>query len=90
MDQRGNAPDSRPSTVKPSNNRLGLTGFILGIAGYFLYEVGVLPILAIVFSGIGLGTHDADRHTNRWMSIVGLISGVIGTFLYLSYYGYIS
>jgi hypothetical protein len=78
-----------PSVLVQTSNKHGVTGLILGIVGYFLYDVGILPILAIVFSGIGLGTHDPAQHKNRWMSIVGLISGVIGTFLYLYAYGYI-
>jgi hypothetical protein len=82
------AKSSRSTSVL-KNNKHGLTGLILGIVGYFLYEVGIIPILAIVFSGIGLGTHDPTQHKNRWMSVVGLISGIVGTFLYLYAYGYI-
>jgi drug/metabolite transporter (DMT)-like permease len=78
-----------PSVVAQTNNRHGVAGLVLGVIGYFLYEVGLLPILAIVFSGIGLGTHDPSQHKNRWMSVVGLISGIIGTFLYLYAYGHL-
>jgi cell shape-determining protein MreD len=78
-----------PNVAARTNNKHGVTGFVLGVIGYFLYEVGLLPILAIVFSSIGLGTHDPSQHKNRWMSIVGLISGIIGTFLYLYAYGHI-
>jgi len=71
------------------NNPYALTGLVLGFASVFLYVVGILPVLAVVFSAIGLGTFDERRHKNRWTAIVGLVLGILYTIMYMHAYGHI-
>lgn len=46
--------EKETAILKPRNG-FALTGFILGIASVLLASIGIIPILAIIFSGIGLG-----------------------------------
>lgn len=70
-------------------NRLALTGFIFGVVSIFLYEVGILPIAAVILSAFGLGTFKAEEHSGRWMGIGGLVLGCLYTLMYLISYGHI-
>lgn len=67
------------------NNGMALTGFVLGIVSVFLYEIGIIPILGIVFSAIGLGTFKPQSQKNRWMAGVGLAASIVYTLMYLFY-----
>jgi len=49
-----------------------VTGLCLGIASVILWEFSIIPILAIIFGGIGL-----IRDKKRWMAGVGLALGII-------------
>lgn len=71
------------------NNKAALTGFILGLVSIFFAWIGIIPILAIVFSVIGLSTFDKEKHTGRWQAIVGLILGILYTLVYMNMYGYL-
>jgi len=71
-------------------NAFGLTGLILGVISVFLYQVGVLPILGLVFSGIGLAKFDKERHKHKWMAFVGLGLSAIYCLMYLVSYGHIN
>ena len=57
-------------------NNMALIGFISGIVSIFLAFIIVPPILAIVFSAIGLSTFNKEKQKGNWMSVVGLILGV--------------
>jgi hypothetical protein len=70
-------------------NGWGVAGLSISILGYFIYEVGLVPLLGLAASIVGLATFDVSQHKNRWMATVGLIIGSIGTLLYLYSYGYI-
>ncbi len=72
-----------------TNNGMCVTGFVLGIVGFVLNDIGIFPILGVVFSAIGIGTFKLERQKHRWMGIVGLILGMLGTLLYLRHYGYL-
>jgi tetratricopeptide (TPR) repeat protein len=72
------------STGELAFNGAALTGFCLGVASVFLSFIGILPILAVVFSGIGLGTFDEKKHKAKWMPAVGLGLGILFTLVYLS------
>jgi hypothetical protein len=71
------------------NNPMGATGFVLGIVSIFLYFIGILPISAIVFSAIGLGTFKEELQKNKWMAGVGLALGIIYTLMYMRAYGHL-
>ena len=76
-------------TVKLKNNPMALTGFILGILSIFIYAIiDFLPILGIIFSGIGLGTFNPKKEKNKWMAWCGLVLGIV-CFLMLRLWGFI-
>ena len=72
------------------NNKFAVAGFALGLASIFLYEIGIVPVLAVAISIVGLATYDPAEQTGRWMALVGLVLGVVYTFAYLVAYGHIS
>ena len=72
-----------------SNNGMAVTGFVLGLASAVLYVIGIVPILAVVFSGIGLATFKPETQKNRWMAGVGLTLGVVYLIMMLSHYGHL-
>ncbi len=78
-----------PPQEPKKNNSMAATGFVLGIVSVFLYFIGILPILAIVFSSIGLGTFKPDSQKNKWMAGVGLALGIIYTLMYMRAYGHL-
>ena len=76
----GSTPSSRPTQMATNaltNNRMALVGFCLGLASILLFDLGILPLAAIVCSGIGLGTFKTDTQKNRWMAGVGLVLGIL-------------
>ena len=70
-------------------NAMGLTGFIIGLCSVALYAIGILPVLAIVFSGIGIGTFKPEAQKSSWMAYVGLGLGILYTIMNLSDKGYL-
>lgn len=75
--------------IQKKNNLIATTGFSLGIVSVFFYFIGILPILAIVFSSIGLATFKSELQKNKWMAGVGLALGIIYTFMYVRAIGYL-
>ena len=72
------------------NNSFCKTGFILGICSIFLGgDIGILPILTIIFSSIGLSNFDNKINKNKWQGTIGLILGILYTLVYLYNYGHI-
>jgi hypothetical protein len=82
-----------PTVENPSGarrlNPMGLTGFILGLCSMVLYAIGILPILAIVFSGIGMRTFKPDTQKSPWMAYIGLGLGIVYTIMDLSGNGHL-
>lgn len=58
-------------------NGMALVGFLAGITSIFLAFIIVPSVLAIVCSAIGLSTFDKSKQKGNWMSVAGLILGVI-------------
>jgi DNA-directed RNA polymerase subunit RPC12/RpoP len=71
-------------SAKKVNNGAALTGFILGLASIILFFIGIIPILAVVFSSIGLATFKPEVQKNKWMAGVGLALGILYTIMMLS------
>jgi hypothetical protein len=65
-----------PRPPDPYKNRpynpMAVTGFILGIASIFLYVIGIIPLLGIIFSSIGLATFKEETEQGKWMAGWGL------------------
>ena len=76
----GSTPSSRPTQMATNaltNNRMALVGFCLGLVSILLFDLGVVPLAAIVCSAIGLRTFKADTQKNKWMAGVGLVLGIL-------------
>ncbi len=72
------------STKVKSNNSAALTGFVLGLVSAVFYYIGIIPILAIVFSSVGLASFKPEVQKNKWMAGAGLAPGVFYTLMMLS------
>lgn len=68
------------------SNSLCTTGFILGIISVF-FGTGLLPIITLIISIIGLSKFNNSIHKNKWMGITGVILGVIYTIVYVGRQG---
>lgn len=70
-------------------NTMAFTGFILGIASIFLSSIGIIPILGMVFSAIGIDQTRKRKEEGEVFATIGLILSIIYFFSYLYQYGYI-
>ena len=70
-------------------NNYALAVLILGVVSVFLYTIGILPILAIVFSSIGLSKVKPYGGKGQIQAAIGLVLGIIYTLLYMKAYGYL-
>ena len=64
-------------------NYYATAGLTLGIASILLNFIGSVPILAIVFSGIGLSKARKREGKGYHASAIGLILGILYTGIYL-------
>lgn len=75
-------------------NAFALVGFILGLLSVALYWViGIVPILAIIFSIIGLVSVKKSGHKGKGFAITGLVLGIVfilafGLQIFLRYNNY--
>ncbi|MDV4149901.1 DUF4190 domain-containing protein [Clostridium sp. AL.422] len=60
-----------------STNAMTIVGFVLGLVSWFLNFWGIVGVLAIVFSAIGLSQISKTKQKGKVFAIVGLISGII-------------
>ena len=85
----GAVPGHKNTAVKTINTH-AKTGFILGLVSIFAAWLpligGVIPILAIIFSSIGFGTFNLDKHHKKWMAGWGLGLGIIYLLMAIFYY----
>jgi hypothetical protein len=63
--------------AEKTNNNYAKAGFIVAIVSMPLYWVGIIPLIAIVLSCVGLGTFDEAKHNNKWMAGWGLGIGIV-------------
>lgn len=80
---------TRESPIVKSNNKFTLTGFILGLVAIFFSFIGAIPILAIIFSAIGLSKFNPTTEKHKWQGYIGLALGIIYTLVYMRMYGHI-
>lgn len=85
------ATSNRPTFTLPikaatQKNPAATWGMWLGVVSVFL-PLGLLPILAIVVSGVGLDR--AKERGGKGKALAGLILGCLFTLVYLRNYGYL-
>lgn len=73
---------------KPRNG-FALTGLIFGIAAFFLFSIGIIPILAVTFSAIGLARVKDRAGSGRAQAWTGLALGIVYTLVYLYHSGHL-
>jgi hypothetical protein len=83
---RNNEPITQ---AEQSANGFAITGLSLGIAAVFLYFIGIIPILAIIFSGLGLAKVKSRQGRGQVQAWIGLILGILYTLMYMSMYGHL-
>ena len=67
-------------------NGYATAGLTFGIIAMFLYVIWLLPVLAIVFSSIGLARASERKGVGQIKSWIGLVLGIIYTFMSLTGY----
>jgi hypothetical protein len=82
-DNVDNQPGSGSAITQYCKNPFAIAGLCLGIASVFLYTIGVVPMLAIIFSGIGLAKLHQYAGAGKIQSWIGLVLGIIFTIMYL-------
>lgn len=83
----GNNPETKKQNVK--KNKFAIAGFILGILSIFFAWIGVIPLLAVIFSGIGLNANNI-KTGGKGYAIAGLSLGILYTLVYLNTYGHLN
>jgi hypothetical protein len=64
-------------------NGFAFTGFVLGCISVVFYELSIFPVLAVVFSAIGISK--SAQQGKRAISIIGLSLGILFLFMSLFY-----
>lgn len=59
-------------------NGLAIAGMVLGIVGMFLSFWGIVPLLAVILSGVALKQIAENGDKGKGMAIAGLVLGIIG------------
>ena len=54
-----------------------IAGFVLGLISWFLNFFGIIGIIAIVFSAIGLSQLSRTNQKGKVLAIIGLVSGIV-------------
>jgi hypothetical protein len=75
------------TAAEDRGNGYAIAGLILGIAAVFFYTMGLVPILAVVLSSIGLYKVKACYRMGRSPAWIGLLLGLISTVMYMFAYG---
>ena len=62
-------------------NVYAIVGLVLGIIGIFMGFYGIVPILGIIFSAVGLKQIEVTGEGGKELALAGLICSVIGLVL---------
>ncbi|WP_195990050.1 DUF4190 domain-containing protein [Clostridium sp. D53t1_180928_C8] len=73
-----------------SYNGLSIAGFVLGIISCFLNFFGIVGIVAVVLSSIGLAQISRDYQKGKTLAITGIVLGAINIifalFVFISFF----
>src|SRR4051794_23617730 len=76
------APPLTPyvAAATPKTEGLAVAGMVCGIVGLLLFVLGVLPMLAVIFSGVALNriTKSNGCRKGKGLAITGLVTGIAG------------
>jgi hypothetical protein len=67
------------------NNEISAACFWIGIGSVFLYQIGILPLLGIVFGIVGLSA-SKEPNPKKWMVVTGLTLNVIFLLMSVRYW----
>ena len=73
--------DIKKNDEEISTNKNCLYGFIFGLISIFLGGLIVPPILAVIYSLIGINKFNQITDKNKWMGYVRLVLGIVYFFL---------
>lgn len=72
--------------IKPNNrtNALAVTGFLFGIISLFINLLGIISILGLVFSGVGLTQVNNRNEKGTGFAVIGFLVSLfsLGYFIY--------
>lgn len=84
--------NNKNNQLENSNNYNGLSiaGFVLGIISCFLNFFGIIGIVAVVLSSIGLSQISRDYQKGKALAIIGIVLGTINIifalFVFISFF----
>ena len=70
-------------TTATTRNYFAYTGLILSIAGVFFYKIGIISLLVVIFSSIGLAKAKDFEGKGKAPAIIGLMLGILPTLMYI-------
>jgi hypothetical protein len=76
-------------TEKKPLNKTCSIGFWFGIASIFLYFIGIIPLVGIIISIVGLIQYKKETQRGRWQGITGLILNCLYFLMSIHLYGHI-
>jgi len=66
-----------------TRNYYALGGLILSIVAVFFYTIGIISLLAVIFSSIGLSKTKDYEGKGKVPAIIGLVLGILLTLIYI-------
>ena len=75
---------SNPSVPAGASNGLAVTALVLGLLSVPFFETAFVPLLAVVFSGIGLSRAGTLGGKGRAMAGWGLALGILGLIAFVA------
>ena len=64
-------------TDETKTNGFAIAGFVLALVSLFINLWGLIGILAVIFSGIGISCTGPNKEKGRGLAVAGLIIGII-------------
>lgn len=65
------------SDLAKENNIWCTIGFWIGIASIFLASIGIIPLIGLIISIIGLVKFKKEKNKGLWMGITGFILNLL-------------
>ena len=78
-----------PEKQNDSVSRTIIAGFVLGLISWFLNFFGIVGIIAIVFSAIGLSQLSGTHQEGKVLAIIGLVSGIVNVIYTFVIYAFV-